>query len=112
MPMRIRIILPIRAPIMAMPCRFPCGAALMDLRDGRSVEVTEYANVTKRIEGNEIIYTYTWPRTFVFSGSVTPSHPSMLTVKVAVIVPTLAALTSIRFISENIPTTNIALYSK
>ena len=39
----------------------PDEAGLDNLYDGRSVEVTEYANVTKRIEGNKIIYTYTWP---------------------------------------------------
>ncbi len=49
----------------------PDYAALMDLRDGRSVEVTEYANVTKRIEGNEIIYTYTWPSDISYVGSNT-----------------------------------------
>lgn len=49
----------------------PDYAALMDLRDGRSVEVTEYANVTKRIEGNGIVYTYTWPSDISYVGSNT-----------------------------------------
>lgn len=39
----------------------PDTTALMNVKDGRSVEVTEYADVTKTIEDNKIIYMYTWP---------------------------------------------------
>lgn len=49
----------------------PDVSALTNIKDGRSVEVTEYANVTKRIEGNKIVYTYTWPSDISYVGSNT-----------------------------------------
>lgn len=49
----------------------PDAGALNNLGDGRSVEVTEYANVAKSIKGNKLIYTYTWPSNTPYLGSNT-----------------------------------------
>lgn len=50
----------------------PDFSASNHLEDGRSVEVTGYANnVTRSIEGNKIIYTYTWPSDISYIGNNT-----------------------------------------
>lgn len=50
----------------------PDFSASNHLDDGRSVEVTEYAeSVTKTIVNNEITYTYTWPNDISYIGNNT-----------------------------------------